>query len=152
MGTKHTSCRTHTGVADAFDDVRDFHRAAELPSSTTPRLLEPEIVQLRIRLTKEETLKELLPALERLLGEDATIDDLAPVADGIADSIFVLLGTADTFGIPIAEIWQRVHETNMAKVRDGVIRRADGKILKPEGWQPPDVIGAIRDAMNNARK
>jgi predicted HAD superfamily Cof-like phosphohydrolase len=28
----------------------------------------------------------------------------------------------------------------MAKLVDGkVIRRADGKVQKPEGWQPPDI-------------
>jgi len=32
----------------------------------------------------------------------------------------------------------------MAKLVDGKVRRrADGKILKPDGWTPPDTKGAV---------
>jgi hypothetical protein len=32
----------------------------------------------------------------------------------------------------------------MAKLVDGkVIRREDGKVLKPAGWTPPDIAGAM---------
>ncbi len=42
-------------------------------------------------------------------------------------------------GAPIAKA---VYQTNMAKL-DGPIRE-DGKQLKPEGWQPPDIEGELR--------
>ena len=36
--------------------------------------------------------------------------------------------------------FNEVHRSNMAKLVDGkVIRREDGKVLKPEGWQPPQL-------------
>ena len=49
--------------------------------------------------------------------------------------------------VPFNEAWAVVHVSNMAKLGpDGKpIYREDGKILKPEGWQPPD-IGAVLDA------
>jgi len=41
-------------------------------------------------------------------------------------------------------VFAEVHRSNMAKLVDGkVIRREDGKVLKPEGWTPPDVKGAM---------
>ena len=64
-------------------------------------------------------------------------DNLVKIADGIADSIVVLLGTAVCYGIDMRPIWNEVHKTNMAK-KGGIIRE-DGKLLKPPGWIPPDI-------------
>jgi predicted HAD superfamily Cof-like phosphohydrolase len=68
-------------------------------------------------------------------------NDLIEIADGIVDSIVVLIGAAVTYGIDIRPIWSIIHKTNMAK-KGGKIRE-DGKQLKPEDWQPPDVAGEI---------
>lgn len=139
------------GIEVAFEDVRDFHRACGLPDNDRPTLPTRDEVRLRERLIREEVDDELAGALY-VLGDESEPEEgrwaaMTAAADAIADSIYVLLGTAATFGLPMAEIWKRVHESNMAKVKDGVRRRADGKILKPEGWQPPDVEGAIKEAM-----
>jgi predicted HAD superfamily Cof-like phosphohydrolase len=40
-------------------------------------------------------------------------------------------------------VWKEVHRSNMAKLEGGVRKREDGKILKPEGWTPPDVEGVM---------
>lgn len=45
-------------------------------------------------------------------------------------------------GIDLGPVFEEVHRANMAKV--GGPTRADGKILKPEGWTPPDVAGVLR--------
>ncbi|MBF6358173.1 hypothetical protein IU449_27120 [Nocardia higoensis] len=45
--------------------------------------------------------------------------------------------------IPLDRVWGEVQRSNLAKLVDGkALRREDGKIVKPEGWQPPN-IGAI---------
>lgn len=37
-----------------------------------------------------------------------------------------------------------VTRSNLAKIVDRkVLRREDNKILKPDGWQPPDIAGAL---------
>ncbi len=115
--------------------------------------------QLRIALISEEV-QETLEAIVR--------DDLIEVADGIADSIVVLVGTALEYGIDLTAVWDEVHRSNMAKFpkcekcdvsgmvpyRSEVcpdcngrgtqlVLRDDGKILKPEGWTPPDIAGAL---------
>jgi predicted HAD superfamily Cof-like phosphohydrolase len=64
------------------------------------------------------------------------------VADAIADLIYVLLGTAVTYGIDIGPIWDAVHAANMAK--SGGRQREDGKWEKPAGWRPPDIDGLLR--------
>jgi predicted HAD superfamily Cof-like phosphohydrolase len=71
---------------------------------------------------------------------------LPDIADAIADSIYVLVGTALEYGIPLDRVWAAVRAANMAKVDPvtGLVRkRADGKILKPDGWQPPDIAGVL---------
>lgn len=61
--------------------------------------------------------------------------------DAILDIIVVCIGYGLSRGWPMVEGWQEVMESNLAKIdTDGVVkRRADGKILKPEGWQAPDL-------------
>lgn len=44
---------------------------------------------------------------------------------------------AYSLGLDIKPLFEEVHRTNMLKV--GGPTRADGKILKPEGWQPPRI-------------
>jgi hypothetical protein len=44
--------------------------------------------------------------------------------------------------VDLEPFFAEVHRTNMAKVGGPV--RPDGKKLKPEGWQPPDIAGILR--------
>lgn len=62
--------------------------------------------------------------------------------DACMDMIWVILGLCHMKGYDIAGAWDEVVKTNMAKVdpeTGKVRRREDGKILKPEGWKPPDM-------------
>jgi predicted HAD superfamily Cof-like phosphohydrolase len=71
-------------------------------------------------------------------------DDIVEIADALADIIYIACGTAVSYGIPLNRVFDEVHRSNMAKLVDGkVIRRADGKILKPDGWTPPDTKAAV---------
>lgn len=116
------------------DDVRAFHAKFGVPDLPTPSELDEDRRNLRRALILEESI-ETSEAIERA--------ELVQIADGIADTIYVCIGAALEFGIPIERVWAEVHRTNMAK--EGGATRADGKILKPEGWSPPD-IARILDA------
>jgi len=62
--------------------------------------------------------------------------------DACMDLIWVTLGFCHMKGFDVAGAWDEVLKTNMAKVdpvTGKVRRREDGKILKPEGWKPPDL-------------
>lgn len=71
------------------------------------------------------------------IDESASID-LVEAADAIGDLIVVTKGSAHTLGVPVDDVFDVVHVTNMAKAPGGVVRKqADGKVIKPEGWIPP---------------
>lgn len=68
--------------------------------------------------------------------------DTVELADGIADLIWVLQGLALSIGIPQQDVWNEVRRSNLAKIDPAtgkVIKRDDGKVLKPDGWTAPDI-------------
>lgn len=79
-------------------------------------------------------------------GEDQ--GNLVEIVDGLLDIIVIAWGTLlayvgeDKANAAAAEVVR----SNLSKV-DGslgpIVRREDGKLLKPEGWTPPDIKGAI---------
>lgn len=118
-------------------DVRAFHAACDVPVLSTPQIPSDDRVKLRTDLIYEEH-KELLAAIEAR--------DIEGVADALADLVYVTVGTALEFGIPLDRVWKAVQQSNMAKVdpETGFVnRRSDGKILKPVGWMPPDIARAL---------
>ncbi|HMG13073.1 MAG TPA: nucleoside triphosphate pyrophosphohydrolase family protein [Gemmatimonadaceae bacterium] len=129
-------------IKSAVDDVGDFHRVTDTPVLLVPEWPADERIDLRVSLIVEEVVKELLTAIARR--------DMVGTSNGIVDGIYVFIGAAHEFGIPIEAEWDAVQLSNMQKAveqPDGtlkVIRRPDGKILKPEGWEPPDTEGILR--------
>lgn len=87
---------------------------------------------LYMELIREET-QELKEAFENR--------DMVKTADGAADLIWVVLGLCNSLGISINPVWREITSSNMSKIpSDGcVIRREDGKILKPDSYFPPNI-------------
>lgn len=129
-----------------IDDVKSFHDKFGVPVLTVPTVPSGERIALRMRLIAEEfdELREAIAVRETIDNEWLSDCDLPETADAIADLIYVLIGTAHEFGIPLQAVWDRVHAANMAKEGGGT--DAKGKIQKPPGWVAPDVAGALRDA------
>jgi predicted HAD superfamily Cof-like phosphohydrolase len=72
----------------------------------------------------------------------------AEIFDALLDIIVVCIGAGHSAGFPMNEGWKEVIRSNMAKVdpETGFVKkRADGKILKPEGWTPPDLASLIEE-------
>jgi predicted HAD superfamily Cof-like phosphohydrolase len=130
-----------------FEDVWAFHEAFGLEAREDPidiKELHPHgptssspLWRLRDKLIEEEA-NELADAME-------SDEDLVPIADAICDLIYVLCGTAVSFGIPLDECWAEVQRSNMSKLNpDGsVLERSDGKILKGENFTEPDLRKVI---------
>ena len=138
---------THYSLGNALTDVELFMvNSGQLHESTPIH----ELAKLYGELIKEEVIKETLPALEKVLAKipGDTIENAAELNDGIADSIWVLLGLAIALGLPIAEQWQEVTRANMDKVEGGAKFDSNGKIIKPEGWRPPDSVGIIKKSLD----
>jgi predicted HAD superfamily Cof-like phosphohydrolase len=115
--------------------VLQFHRAMGIPANLgSPRLSGSLGVRdLRQALLTEEY-QEYLDAETNL--------DLVEIADALADMVYIIYGTAWTYGIPLDAVIQEVHRSNMTKIDPNtgtVLRRADGKILKPVSFSPPDI-------------
>jgi NTP pyrophosphatase (non-canonical NTP hydrolase) len=121
---------------DWYQDICDFHDLVvedrHNEGKFYPHHPNPSNKALRITLIEEEV-KETIDAIQD--------NNLEKVADGITDSIVVLLGTAVTYGIDIRPIWDEIHKTNMAKL--GGKKREDGKLLKPDGWKPPEITNLL---------
>lgn len=118
---------------DWFSDVRRFEDKFGVSVGNTPNIPSDEKVKILRKKLHLEEFEELTRALDS--------NDLEEIADGIVDLIYVLIGTAISYGIDIRPVWAEVHRANMKKVGGG--QRADGKIMKPEGWQPPDIKGVL---------
>jgi predicted HAD superfamily Cof-like phosphohydrolase len=139
-------------------DVQDFHEKFGAKVGNQPNFDERE---LRAKLIMEEAV-ETVAAMG--FSVFATIDDTGVIGrrafrevaryhgshvepnmvetiDGLCDLIYVTVGSAVSMGIDLSPFFNEVHRSNMAKV--GGATRADGKILKPEGWTAPDIYGLL---------
>jgi predicted HAD superfamily Cof-like phosphohydrolase len=99
--------------------------------------IDDALAGLRVALLEEE-FSEFVSASER--------GDLVSIADALADIVYVIYGTALTYGIDLDLALQEVHRSNMSKLgSDGKpLIRADGKVLKSEQYFPPDIASVLR--------
>src|ERR1700733_13617257 len=91
-----------------LDDVTAFHVACDVPIKMSPELVNGDRLALRIDLIDEEVNRELIPAMRA--------GDLVEIADAMADSIYVIVGAAIEYGLPLDRVWAAVQAANMAKV------------------------------------
>lgn len=131
-------------MSNWYQDVKNFHIAFGQRVGQSPMI--PENIDerdLRMSLLEEEY-NEYVEAEEKL--------DIVGIADALADIIYIACGTAVSYGIPLDKVFEEVHRSNMAKLVDGKpIYREDGKVLKPEGWTPPNIKGIIENESQSLR-
>lgn len=122
-----------------YRQVQEFHVAYKMPILGSPKFPTDDRIALRESLITEEV-SELLTAIKRR--------DLIETADGIADAIVVLIGTALEFGIPLDKVMEEVHRSNMSKLGpDGKpVLREDGKVMKGPNFTPPDISSILVEA------
>lgn len=128
-------------------DVAAFHRAGEVPMPSSPGFPGLDRIDLRKRLIREEAI-ELFDAIEE--------GNMVEVVDGCIDLIYVTIGTLLELGVDPTPAWNEVQRSNMAKFPPcescntagcktcngrgtQLLLREDGKVLKPEGWTPPNL-------------
>ncbi len=122
--------------------VRYFHKLMGAPAPDAPTLKGEDILtedrwELRLALIDEEY-DELHQAFYK--------NDHAAFLDACVDMVYVIVGTAVEAGLPFDEAFAAVHSANMMKRdKDGKVRYDDnGKVVKPEGWTPPDIKALLR--------
>ena len=113
-------------MTNVFEDVNKFGTACDQ---------EPSIKNYKMYLGLiDEEFNELLDAV--------TIDDKVEQLDALVDILVVTMGAIRAAGWDGEAAWKEVMDTNFAKidpVTGKVIKRSDGKVLKPEGWTAPEL-------------
>lgn len=88
---------------------------------------------LYYNLVKEE-MAELMAAVKSA--------DRIETLDALVDILVVTIGAMLSMGANAEGAWQEVMRSNLAKIdpeTGRVQKRSDGKVMKPPGWQPPDL-------------
>jgi predicted HAD superfamily Cof-like phosphohydrolase len=117
-------------MTNPFLDQEKFMRACEQTVGEFNR----DQYQLYCNLIKEE--------FNELVESSTKVDDL----DALIDILVVTIGAINSLGANGESAWQEVMRTNFAKidpVTGKVCKREDGKVLKPDGWTPPDLVPFI---------
>jgi len=164
-----------------------------LPKPTIPSI---EVRKLRAKLILEEALETikglgLIPFAKHTIYEDDSLEEdlvgfyeepnrdsyqplrpnLEEIADGIADSIFVLLGTACACGIDMESIWNEVVRSNNSKFWIGddlkeeniseplnftpidndqyLAKNLHGKVIKSPSYSPPNIKVLLEQQQTN---
>ena len=119
------------------EQVREFHEKFGVLIGTSPAMPDEATKRLRYELVKEEAI-ELFVALDK--------DDLIGTADALADLLYVVFGTAVSFGIDIEKVFNEVHRSNMTKVwPDGTVHYSEsGKVVKPPSYSPANIGETLR--------
>jgi Phosphoribosyl-ATP pyrophosphohydrolase len=107
-------------------DVKVFQNACDQKPSLQNAALYKSLM--------EEEFKEFIDA--------HWVKDEVEMLDACMDLIWVTLGFCAMKGYDADGAWNEVLRSNMRKLdpkTQKAIRREDGKILKPEGWTPPDL-------------
>lgn len=81
-------------------------------------------------------IKEELAELEEAISDDDNVEKL----DALIDILVVTVGAIHSMGADGQGAWNEVMRSNNSKIdkeTGKVIKRADGKILKPESYFPP---------------
>jgi len=124
-------------MSKVFTDVTVFMTAAgqSIPPFNANR---SEQSDLYFNLIKEEY-RELM---------DANLDQNdTEICDACFDLMWVIAGYMKSRGWDCENIWDEGAKSNLSKIDKAtgkVIKREDGKILKPEGWKPPDFAKFVK--------
>jgi predicted HAD superfamily Cof-like phosphohydrolase len=118
-------------MSNVFKDVEKFLNA--VGQNPPPFLVDENPQSLLYKELIREEIKEFWEA-------DEANDDTERL-DACFDMIWVIVGYARSRGWDMDGAWIEGAQSNLSKIDPAtglVRRREDGKILKPEGWQPPN--------------
>jgi predicted HAD superfamily Cof-like phosphohydrolase len=154
-----------------FEHVKDFYLAfaQELPEEDSEPSLINDLLQKRLELKMDLIFEEFQEIVHAVYGDAAATKlgsvweetkaldnqnrDIVEAADGIADTVYVLMGLALEANIPFDAVFGEVQRSNMSKLdkagnpllSDGITPAVDGaikpkgKILKGPDFSEPDI-------------
>ena len=117
-------------MTNVFEDINKFATACDqAPSEANYKMY--------LDLIREE-----VGELEDAIADNDRIEQL----DALIDILVVTIGAVRAGGMNAEGAWKEVMDTNFAKIdptTGKVIKREDGKVLKPEGWKAPELTKFI---------
>ena len=131
------------------NQVAEFMRAGNQPVRTTPTIPDSQEAwgranQLFSEITEYKEAMKRCGQAQHIHDEREARGAIIELADALGDMVYVIHGTAHTYGIDLDAVLTEIHRSNMTKVVSGrVVKDAAGKIQKPEGYEPPDLRTAI---------
>ena len=123
-----------------YDAVKAFTVAMGQPVGEDIATLDShDLLEMRMALIDEEV-EEVSQELPAYFPDGGRMDKVALTKE-LADLLYVTYGMAVTFGLPIDEVFERVHRSNMSKLDDDgkPIYREDGKVLKGPNYEKPNL-------------
>lgn len=145
----------------AQESVRQFHERFKFEVGRAPEVPPAHVLEIGLRLIREEAAE-----VHQACGFSATGEanamwissrlrggaDEVKIAHELADLVYVALGLATRCGIDLSPVFDAVSKANLEKSGpDGPVYRADGKLLKPKNWSPPDIASIIRTQVERVR-
>jgi predicted HAD superfamily Cof-like phosphohydrolase len=123
------------------EDVDVFMMAAEQPM----RYELPQNPEMMFEEDQSRLYMDLVEEEFNEIKEAFANQDIVEVADGIADTVWVLMGLSSTLGIDFYKVWEAVFQSNMSKVVEGkLIKNPEtGKVMKPDSYFPPKIREAL---------
>lgn len=116
-------------MTNVFNDQEKFMTACD----QTVKTWNEQQFNLYTKLIQEEV-NELWIAVSK--------SDKVECLDALIDIIVVSVGAIHSMGADGEGAWNEVMNTNFAKIDPNtgkVNKREDGKVLKPNGWKPPNL-------------
>ena len=116
--------------------VKEFHDHYGLDDPSAPAIPPAAVLDLRARLILEEANE---------LKEAGELGNLPHAIKELCDLLYVVLGTANAYGIDVEPFFAEVHRSNMTKVwPEGKFKKDQfGKVLKPPAYVPADIAGVL---------
>lgn len=117
-------------MSNPFKDIDVFHTACDQA---------PSEANYKMYLT-------LIDEEKKELDEAVKATDRVEQLDALIDILVVTMGAIRAGGFDGEGAWGEVMRTNFAKidpVTGKVRKRDDGKVLKPDGWAPPNLTPFI---------
>ena len=114
--------------------VRKFHEKMEM---AVDQPFSKELLEFRMKLIFEEV-QELAEAgfqLEGNIDQGETYVLMQDFLKELCDVVYVLKGTAVSFGLNFDKAYNLVHKSNMSKLP--IVKCEHGKLLKGKNYKPP---------------
>lgn len=145
-----------TSITDAVGKVQEFHDHVQVSSyedlsdwendspDVTLKSAGDILLDLSGHLENEKDLKNKRRLRAHLMIEELgelllamSAGDIANTMDALGDLLYVLLGTAATFDLPLEDIFTEIHTSNMTKEKQSEDPSAERVRSKGPNYKPP---------------